>query len=129
MVCGHQTRSQDVDLVVSANNVSMPEILLKKYLKPWSREELDVRVFQGVAVEDLLEGECFVEKPLTWSPLPVCSPFSSDARTDACFVRSVFWHSTVDAFLPYALLALHRAHRLRPPILTCRGLHPVQGGG
>ena len=40
-------RSQDVDLVVSAINVPMPSHL-KRALKTWSREDLNVRVFQGV---------------------------------------------------------------------------------
>ena len=40
-------RSQDVDLVASAIDIPMPPHL-KKALRTWSREDLHVRVFQGV---------------------------------------------------------------------------------
>ena len=40
-------RSQEVDLVVSALNIPLPPAL-RAHLKSWTREDLDVRVFQGV---------------------------------------------------------------------------------
>ena len=39
-------RSQDVDLVVSAANIQLPAHL-KKALRCWTREDLNVRAFQG----------------------------------------------------------------------------------
>ena len=40
-------RSQDVDLVVSAIDIPIPPAL-RSHLKSWTREDLNVRVFQGV---------------------------------------------------------------------------------
>ena len=40
-------RSQDVDLVVSALDIPIPPAL-RSHLKAWTREDLNVRVFQGV---------------------------------------------------------------------------------
>ena len=40
-------RSQEVDLVVSALDIPLPPAL-RAHLKSWTREDLDVRVFQGV---------------------------------------------------------------------------------
>ena len=106
-------RSQDVDLVVSAINIPMPTHL-KKALKCWGREDLNVRVFQGVRsggpqgrqvccretfdMESgaLLareyfnpkKGQCRIPTPA----LPDCS--STSPRT--LFVRSVFWYSEIE---------------------------------
>ena len=115
-------RSQEVDLVVSAINIPMPWHL-RKALKPWSREDLHVRVFQGVRAGgpktrtvccretfdmetgSLLAREYFDPgKGSTRLPtpaLPGCAPFSSESLS----VRSIFWYSEVDP-LPESICAI-----------------------
>ena len=100
-------RSQDVDLVVSAINIPMPSHL-RKALKTWSREDLHVRVFQGVRsggpkarqvccretfdmeTGSLLAREYFDPgKGSTRLPspaLPDCSPASSHSACSQCLL-------------------------------------------
>ena len=107
-------RSQDVDLLVSAIDIPLPPPL-RAYLKSWTREDLNVRVFQGVrcrgppahrvwcretfAMEtgDLLAREFFNPDQnhvvrLPTPALPGCSPMRTDRRS----IRSVFWYSETD---------------------------------
>ena len=106
-------RSQDVDLVVSAINFPMPRHL-QKALKPWSREDLHVRVFQGVRAGgpkarqvccretfDMETGSLLAREyfdpgkgpvRLPTPALPGCSPSSSSSLS----IRSLFWYSELD---------------------------------
>ena len=106
-------RSQDVDLVVSAVNIPMPWHL-RKALKPWSREDLHVRVFQGVRAGgpkarqvccretfDMETGSLLAREyfdpgkgpvRLPTPALPGCSPSSSSSLC----IRSLFWYSELD---------------------------------
>ena len=107
-------RSQDVDLVVSALDIPLPPAL-RAHLKSWTREDLNVRVFQGVrrggppahrvwcreafAMETgaLLAREFFSPDQnhavrLPTPALPGCRPMQADRRS----VRSVFWYSETD---------------------------------
>ena len=106
-------RSQDVDLVVSAINIPIPWHL-RKALKPWSREDLHVRVFQGVRTGgpkarqvccretfDMETGSLLAREyfdpgkgpvRLPTPALPGCSPPSSHSLR----VRSIFWYSDFD---------------------------------
>ena len=136
-------RSQDVDLVVSAINIPMP-LHLQKALKTWSREDLHVRVFQGVRTGgpkarqaccretfdmetgSLLAREYFDPgKGSTRLPspaLPDCSPSSSHS------VCSVFWYSEIDP-VPEAIRAVAARCRARAsasrnevrPVVVLRG--------
>ena len=130
-------RSQDVDLVVSAIDIPLPPAL-RAYLKSWTREDLNVRVFQGVrrggppahrvwcretfAMEtgDLLAREFFNRDHnhvvrLPTPALPGCTPMQADRRS----VRSVFWYSETDV-LPTRLTRL--LLRGAPHVsATCRG--------
>ena len=138
-------RSQDVDLVVSAINIPMPWHL-RKALKPWSREDLHVRVFQGVRAGgpktrqvccretfdmetgSLLAREYFDPgKGSTRLPspaLPGCSPSSSHSLC----VRSIFWYSELDP-VPESICAIAARCRARAcaprsavrPVVVLRG--------
>ena len=138
-------RSQDVDLV-SAIDIPLPPSL-RAYLRSWTREDLDVRVFQGVrrggppahrvwcretfAMEtgDLLAREFLnpdqshvVRLP---SPaLPGCSPMTTDRRS----IRSVFWYSETDVLpahlsrlLPRGALRGSATHGGPAPLVSSRG--------
>ena len=122
-------RSQDVDLVVSAIDILMPWHL-RKALKPWSREDLHVRVFQGVRpggpkprqvccretfdmeAGSLLAREYFDPgKGSTRLPspaLPGCSPCSPPSLC----VRSIFWYSELDP-VPESICAIAARCRAR----------------
>ena len=107
-------RSQDVDLVVSAIDVPMPAAL-RAHLKSWTREDLNVRVFQGIRrggppmhrvwcretfemdSGKLLAREFFNPDQassvrLPTPALPECTPMTADRRS----IRSVFWYSETD---------------------------------
>ena len=66
-LCGHlpdlRPRSQ-VDLAISAIDVPLPP-RLKSFLNRWQREDLSVRVCQGVQ-EGLLRSGFAAARPLTW---------------------------------------------------------------
>ena len=109
-------RSQDIDLVVSAINIPMPWHL-RKALKPWSREDLYVRVFQGVRAGgpkarqvccretfDMETGSLLAREyfdpgkgpvRLPTPALPGCSP-SMDSSSHSMCIRSLFWYSELD---------------------------------
>ena len=128
-------RSQDVDLVVSAINVPLPSHL-RKAEKPWSREDLHVRVFQGVRTGgpkarqvccretfdmetgSLLATEYFDpgkgSARLPSPALPGCSPLSSHT---VC-IRSVFWYSEIDP-VPESIRAVVARCRARASSPTC----------
>ena len=115
-------RSQDVDLVVSAINIPMPSHL-RKALKTWSREDLHVRIFQGVRsggpkarqvccretfdmeTGSLLACECFDPgKSSTRLPspaLPDCPPASSHS---VCVRMSFGTLSLIRCLSPFVLL-------------------------
>ena len=139
-------RSQDVDFVVSAIDIPLPPPL-RAYLKSWTREGLNVRVFQGVrrggppahrvwcretfAMEtgDLLAREFFNPDQghavgLPSPALPGCSPMSTDRRS----IRSVFWYSETDVLPSHLSRLLPRgalrglATRSSPaPLVSSRG--------
>ena len=129
-------RSQDVDLVVSAIDIPMPAAL-RAHLKSWTREDLNVRVFQGVRrggppmhrvwcretfemdSGKLLAREFFNPDQtssvrLPTPALPECTPMTADRRS----IRSVFWYSETDV-LP--------AHLSR--VLPGRALVPAAPSG
>ena len=133
-------RSQDVDLVVSAIDIPMPRHL-QKALKPWSREDLHVRVFQGVRAGgpkarqvccretfDMETGALLAREyfdpgkgpvRLPTPALPGCSPTSSHS---IC-VRSVLWYSELDP-VPESIRAVAARCRARAGALT-RAVRPV----
>ena len=138
-------RSQDVDLVVSAINIPMPKHL-QQALKPWSREDLCVRVFQGVRAGgpkarqvccretfDMETGALLAREyfdpgkgpvRLPTPALPGCSPASSHALA----IRSVFWYSELDP-VPESIRAVAARCRARAcasqhearPVVVLRG--------
>ena len=138
-------RSQDVDLVVSAVNIPLPS-QLRAHLKSWTREDMNVRVFQGVRrggppahrvwcretfeMESgrLLAQEYFNHHQgsvvrLPTPALPDCSPMRADRRS----IRSVFWYSETDVlpahltrFLP-CLVRRVPAPRDGPALVPSRG--------
>ena len=135
-------RSQDVDLVVSAINIPMPGHL-QKALKPWSREDLHVRVFQGVRpggpkarqvccretfdmeTGSLLAREYFDDPGkghlrLPTPALPGCSPSSSHSLC----IRSLLWYSELDP-VPESTRAVAVRCRARAddvcPVVVLRG--------
>ena len=107
-------RSQEVDLVVSALDIPLPPAL-RAHLKAWTREDLDVRVFQGVRrggppahrvwCRETFEMETGIliareffnpdqrsSVRLPTPALPGCTPMQTDNRS----IRSVFWYSETD---------------------------------
>ena len=138
-------RSQDVDLVVSAIDIPLPRHL-QKALKPWSREDLHVRVFQGVRAGgpkarqvccretfDMETGALLAREyfdpgkgpvRLPTPALPGCSPTSSHS---IC-IRSVLWYSELDP-VPESIRAVAVRCRARAgafnrevrPVVVLRG--------
>ena len=133
---------EDVDLIVSAINIPMP----RQALKPWSREDLHVRVFQGYALEAQRTGKCAFVKPSTWRQVlswhvntliperalvvfphtrPGCSPCSSHALS----IRSVLWCSELD-LVPESIRVVAARCRARAgafnrearPVVVLRGV-------
>ena len=94
-------RSQDVDLVVSAINVPLPSHL-RKALKTWSREDLHVRVFQGVRAGGPKARQ-------------VCCRETFDMETGSLLAREYFDPGKGPARLPTrpSLIAL------RPALILC----------
>ena len=107
-------RSQDVDLVVSAIDIPIPPAL-RSHLKSWTREDLNVRVFQGVRrggppshrvwcreTYEMDSGALIAREfynpdqsssvRLPTPALPECTPMTADRRS----IRSVFWYSETD---------------------------------
>ena len=119
-------RSQEVDLVlvVSALDVPLPPAL-RAHLKSWTREDLNVRVFQGVRrggppahrvwcretyeMESgiLIAREFFNPDQrsavrLPTPALPGCAPMQVGRRS----IRSVFWYSETDVLPSHLSLVL-----------------------
>ena len=130
-------RSQDMDLMVSAVNIPLPP-QLRAHLKTWTREDMSVRVFQGVRrggppahrvwcretfemeTGKLLAREYFNPNQgsvvrLPTPALPDCSPLRADRRS----IRSVFWYSETD------VLPAHLTRCL--PVLLRRDAAPRDG--
>ena len=138
-------RSQDVDLVVSAIDIPMPKHL-QKALKPWSREDLHVRVFQGVRAGgpkarqvccretfDMETGSLLAREyfdpgkgpvRLPTPALPGCSPTTSHSMC----IRSLLWYSELDP-VPESIRAVAARCRARAgalhgevrPVVVLRG--------